>query len=152
MTGSRPNFLLEINNLPDKLNEELLCLSVEEIFKVCPLNSQYPPLIMTHFVSSRFMQNLNKRYRNTNATTDVLSFPLMSGYQKNGRTYTLLGEIYLDPEYILKNTPEKNCFVKETLLVFIHGCLHLLGYSHDTPEQQKKILNLQANILENILL
>lgn len=73
------------------------------------------------FVESAEIKNLNKEYRDKDEVTDVLSFNLDSN--------DTLGEIYVSPEYIIKNISEE-IFTEEILRVLVHGILHLKGYTH----------------------
>ena len=71
------------------------------------------------FVNKAEIKKLNKKFRNKNKATDVLSFELDSGY---------LGEIVICPEVVKTE--------QEMVKVFIHGILHLLGYEHEKSVKQ----------------
>lgn len=84
------------------------------------------------FVKSEYIQDLNKRYRDIDAPTDVLSFQL-----KDDMT---IGEIYISPEYVYE-TFKSEAFEEEILRLIIHGTLHILGYDHkeslnDSPNEE----------------
>ncbi len=148
MSKNMKRLVLEISNLPCEIEPELLQKAAEEVLNRYPVSTIKPPLIMVHFVDPSTMQELNNHYRSVNNSTDVLSFSLMSDYQHNDHEYCLLGEIYLDWNYIKSNiTAEKHSLVEEALFIFIHGCLHLLGHTHETDEKQETMLELQKIIL-----
>jgi probable rRNA maturation factor len=73
------------------------------------------------FLSAKQIKKLNKEYRNKDEVTDILSFNI------DGKN--ILGEIYICPEYIIKNT-DKEDQQEQFLRILIHGILHLQGYDH----------------------
>ena len=75
------------------------------------------------FVKKVEIKKLNKRFRNKNKATDVLSFKLEEG--------KYLGEIVICPEMV---KPE------EMMKTFIHGILHLCGYDHEKSEKEAKTM------------
>ena len=94
------------------------------------------------------IQDLNKRFRKQDRTTDVLSFPLIKNEQRNKR---YLGDIVISHQKAKHQaTNEKKSIEYELLLLFIHGYLHLLGYDHKTQKQEKLMFSLQNKILEKI--
>lgn len=103
------------------------------------------------FCSSDMLRKINRIYRGTDKTTDVLSFPA-EGINLPGIAGTMeplfLGEILLDLEYITENL-EHRTLQEDIMHTFIHGLLHLAGYDHigqsDSiimQKQENKILNL----------
>jgi probable rRNA maturation factor len=81
------------------------------------------------FVGDARSQTLNKTYRGKDKPTNVLSFPL-------DRTH---GEIIIDTPLALR---EARSFgtngTRHSTYLFIHGCLHLKGYSHgDTMDAEE---------------
>lgn len=98
------------------------------------------------FVSEEYIHRLNKQYRGVDSVTDVLSFNLS--------LEPLIGEVYLCPEYILRNFSNKK-FQEEILRDIIHGILHISGFDHigEFSEKNKKeeMFVKQEDILQNIL-
>ena len=100
--------------------------------------------------NSSYMKKLNKKFRNKNKSTDVLSFPFHS-YKNLKQLKTkkiYLGDIAISYEKI-KSKSLKNNFFLEFDKIWVHGLLHLLGYKHDKNKDffkmskvEKKILNL----------
>ena len=71
-------------------------------------------------VSKDEIHKLNKKYRNVNKPTDVLSFPQFEKPPKISEDTILLGDIIICPE-----------MAQEDILFLIkHSTLHLLGYHH----------------------
>ncbi len=103
--------------------------------------------VSLNFVNANEIQKLNERHRNLNKTTDVLSFP--SGNLENSFKEKIidLGDIFINWEIIdLQATSIESNASIETLFLFMHGCLHLIGYDHIDAkdaelmyEQQRKI-------------
>ena len=80
---------------------------------------------------------LNKKFRNKNKPTDVLSFPINKSFSKN---QIYLGDIIISYEYM--NQPKKieNLeFKKKVAKIFIHGFLHLVGFDHIKNKDYKKM-------------
>lgn len=126
-----PNISILENNMINSLQKEFSSFEISTINIV--------------FIDEKQMQKLNKKYRNMDDVTDVLSFDL--------DTEGFLGEIYICPQYI-KKTVEK--YEEELLRVIIHGILHLLGYEHktkldDISSQKEEMFVKQEKILENVL-
>ena len=100
--------------------------------------------------NSKEMKNLNKKFRKKNKDTDVLSFP---NYQKSFFTkkiipnYIFLGDLALSYNYIKKT---KLNFIKYIEKVFVHGCLHLVGYKHDNMKEYNIMSKLEKKILSQI--
>ena len=67
------------------------------------------------------MRKLNLIYRNKNKPTDILSFPLSKTE----------GEMYICPSEARKEMKKFDRTYKNFLgFLFIHGCVHLIGYDH----------------------
>jgi probable rRNA maturation factor len=86
------------------------------------------------FVGARMMRVLNRRYRQKDYPTDVLSFSY--GEMKIDQI-PFLGEVVISPEIAVRQaihwgvSPER-----ELRKLLVHGILHLLGYDHETDEGQ----------------
>jgi len=94
------------------------------------------------FCGKTFIRNLNKKFRNINRATDVLSF--------DGSIDGYLGDIIICAEIVLQNTNKvKAPFDEEVLRLILHGALHTLGYNHNTPKSE--MLELQENLLSSFL-
>ncbi|MCF7911710.1 MAG: rRNA maturation RNase YbeY [Candidatus Cloacimonetes bacterium] len=75
------------------------------------------------------IRELNRKYRGTDAKTDVLSF--RGDYPEIPQ----LGDIIIDIEKAFNQKGDMSLnFEVQTL--FLHGLLHLLGYDHITQKQQ----------------
>ena len=81
--------------------------------------------------NSYHIKNLNRKFRNQNKSTDVISFPFFS--KKNlkllKKNFIYVGDIAICYE-IINNRSKKNNFILEFDKVLVHGLLHLIGYDH----------------------
>ena len=99
-------------------------------------------------VDENKIQELNKNYRGIDRVTDVISFALEDDDTFISTDYRILGDIYI----CLKRAKEQSLeyghsFLREICFLSVHGLLHLLGYDHMKPEEEKVMFNLQEMIL-----
>ena len=87
---------------------------------------------------------LNKKFRNKNKHTDVLSFPFNKKINSKKNVY--LGDIAISYEIINKRSKNSNFFL-EFDKMWIHGYLHLLGYNHKREKDFSKMRKLENLIL-----
>ena len=92
---------------------------------------------------------LNKKFRNKNKNTDILSFPFGEKLRNSNQIY--LGDIIISFNYIDKsrNLTSKE-FREKTAKIFIHGFLHLLGYDHIKYYDYKKMIKEEEKIFKSI--
>ena len=96
------------------------------------------------------IKKLNKKFRNKNKSTDVLSFPFFTKnnlrLQKNKNAY--IGDIAISYDEI--SLRYKKNFLLEFDKVWIHGLLHLIGYNHIKNKDYYKMYNIEKRILDSI--
>ena len=99
--------------------------------------------------NNRNIKKLNKKFRNKNKSTDVLSFS--SEKKINIKKSPYIGDIVVSYEYMNKpkslNALE---FKDKTIKTFIHGFLHLLGYDHIKLKDFKEMLIEEEKIYKAI--
>lgn len=92
---------------------------------------------------SENIQDLNLRFRGIDAPTDVLSFPL---FDFEGETdeppvdeiQNMLGDIVLNLERTQAQAEEfGHSFEREAAFLTVHSMLHLLGYDHETGDEDE---------------
>jgi probable rRNA maturation factor len=89
------------------------------------------------------MRKLNKKFRNVDNSTDVLSFP----YMEKDSSY--LGDIAISLNKTKEHTKlYKEDFENELARLLIHGILHLLGEKDYTQKDKRKMWEKQEKILE----
>jgi probable rRNA maturation factor len=81
--------------------------------------------------SNRELQELNRRFRKKNQSTDVLSFP--------SETPKLAGDIAISGEIAAANAAELGHSTEaEVKVLILHGLLHLAGYDHETDDGEMR--------------
>ena len=89
------------------------------------------------------IQDLNLRFRGIDAPTDVLSFPLFDFEGETGEPpvdeiQNMLGDIVLNLERTRAQAEEYgHSFEREAAFLTVHSMLHLLGYDHETGEDDE---------------
>ena len=92
-------------------------------------------------VDDKEIQFLNKKFRDKNKATNVLSFP------SNGPA-PILGEIILSYETLKKEAEELLIPFKHHLIhMLVHGFLHLQGFDHQTDEDAAIMEKLEVRVL-----
>ena len=101
--------------------------------------------------SSLNMKKLNKKFRNRNKSTDVLSFPFLSSnnlkFTKQKKFY--IGDVATSYEIINSRSKKKNFFL-EFDKAWVHGLLHLIGYNHVQNKDYFKMNKIEKRILNSI--
>ena len=101
--------------------------------------------------SSLNMKKLNKKFRNQNKSTDVLSFPFLSSnnlkFIKQKKLY--IGDMATSYE-IINSRSKKNNFLLEFDKAWVHGLLHLIGYNHVQNKDYCKMNKIEKRILNSI--
>lgn len=103
-------------------------------------------------VDNSYIHNLNKLYRNIDKPTDVITFALEDekDIETNPR---ILGDIYISIDKAKEQAKEyEHSFKREICFLAVHGFYHLLGYDHQTEEEEKVMFARQEALLseENI--
>ncbi len=142
---------ITVNALDDKYAYSFtavkkIILKLAVFFDVC---DKYE--ISINFCSVRMIKKLNREFRNIDRATDVLSFSVEDSGEVKKRVYKpphplLLGDIFMCPDYILKNNVIKggNDFRSETAYLLVHGFMHLAGFDHDEDGYQVSIMRVEA--------
>ncbi|KAA8965822.1 rRNA maturation RNase YbeY [Mycobacterium sp.] len=105
-------------------------------------------------LDSAAMADLHMRWMDLPGPTDVMSFP-MDELEPGGRPDApepgpeMLGDIVLCPEFAAEQAAAAgHSLGQELALLTIHGVLHLLGYDHAEPAEEKEMFALQHRLLE----
>jgi len=99
--------------------------------------------------NNKDIKRLNKKFRNKNKATDVLSFP--SEKKINIKKSPYIGDIVFSYEYMNKpKTLSTLEFKNKVAKIFIHSFLHLLGYNHIKLKDFKVMLIEEEKIYQTI--
>lgn len=113
------------------------------------------------FTDNEEIHALNKMHRGVDRATDVLSFPLLE-YDEEGEVIDMsldyntsgelmLGDIVISLEKAREQAEEYGHSLKrEVGFLTVHSMLHLFGYDHMTPEEEKQMFGFQREILEKM--
>lgn len=141
-----------------KIQEEFIKGVVEACFKEENLFSLNFYLSIT-LTTKENIHKLNKKYRNVDKETDVLSFPMFEKKQleeiiKNKIKNKLLepiGDIVISIEQVEKQAKEYgHSFERELAYMIVHGFYHIIGYDHIEEEQKKEMRPKEEKVLEAI--
>jgi len=104
------------------------------------------------FTDDGYIADLNKRYRNINAPTNVLSFPFQDDHQSLDPAFPSkeLGDICISVDTARKEAAEYNQTMQHRLnWLLVHGFLHLLGYDHERSKKDaKQMLSKEKQLIE----
>ena len=99
--------------------------------------------------NNKNIKKLNKKFRNKNKSTDILSFPSEKKIDLKKSPY--IGDIVVSYEFINKPKGLSTLEFKSKIAkIFIHGFLHLLGYDHIKLKDFKKMLIEEEKIYQTI--
>ena len=90
------------------------------------------------------LRKLKKEYFGEDVFTDTISFNLEEDSDP------IEGEVYISLERVFENAHTfQQDFITEYKRVIIHGCLHLLGYNDELPEDKTKMTELEETYLSH---
>ena len=97
------------------------------------------------------MEQLHLQWMDEPGPTDVLSFPmdeLRPGTEDQPTPPGLLGDIVLCPQVAEAQAKTAgHTLTDELLLLTAHGILHLLGFDHAEPDEEREMFAIQRDIL-----
>lgn len=103
------------------------------------------------------IKDANKKYRNIDKETDVLSFPMFEKEEiedlKNSKSIVteVLGDIIISIERVEQQAKEYgHSFERELSYMVVHGFYHLMGYDHMTEEEKVVMREKEEKILNEL--
>jgi probable rRNA maturation factor len=103
------------------------------------------------FVDEGAMEQLHVQWMDEPGPTDVLSFPmdeLRPGTEEEPTAAGLLGDIVVCPQVAAAQAETAgHSALEEMQLLTCHGLLHLLGFDHAEPEEEREMFGLQRDLL-----
>lgn len=117
--------------------------------------------ISLSFVSLDEIHTLNREYRGVDRPTDVLSFPMFGSIEELEAACALqngekgqevpLGDVVICMDKIKEQAEEfGHSTERETVYLFTHSVLHLLGYDHETEEDKRVMRAREEEIMEEL--
>ena len=120
------------------------------------------------FVSKRKIKKINNVHRQVNKVTDILSFPTQNLLPKDAENLNelinktacmydinpdtnniMLGDLVLCMPVIKKQAKQfGNTIDRELGYMFVHGCLHLVGFDHGQEQDKKSMRKIEEKILK----
>ncbi len=102
-------------------------------------------------VDEAAMEQLHVQWMDEPGPTDVLSFPmdeLRPGTEEEPAPAGLLGDVVLCPQVAqVQAETAGHSLMDELLLLTTHGILHLLGFDHAEPVEEREMFGIQRDIL-----
>ncbi len=103
------------------------------------------------FTDNANIRELNKKFRNIDKSTDVLSFPMYNDKNEINNSldeFISIGDIVISMEKIISQAKEYNhSFEREITYIYVHSLLHLLGYDHIKEEDKIIMRSKEEEIL-----
>lgn len=149
---------LEINNEENLLPEKFLP-EVKDLIEIGgkKIGHNNDTEISINFVSDNKIHEINKKYRNKDRVTDVISFAIEDGedpalleiFKKEGIPRDI-GDLFIAPHFVFQRAIELNHSQERELgYTVVHGLLHLSGYDHIKKADASRMMAIQEEILES---
>lgn len=155
------NFDIDIyEDIVKETTIDLIEQIIDEALKMHNMNGNYE--VSLSFVDDEDIRDINRRFRDKDSKTDVLSFPLFSeeeivkviadgSMSSETSELVVLGDIIISVPTAIEQAKEYNHSIeRELCFLSCHSILHLLGYDHDTPERTEKMETAQKDIMNKV--
>lgn len=146
---------IEVNNESGVSVDESLIVSVAR-FALDAMRVNPAAELSIIAVTQEVMSELHERWMDEPGPTDVMSFPMDELAEESRRPDApdmgpaLLGDIVLCPEFAKAQARTAGHTLADELhLLTVHGVLHLLGYDHAEPEEEREMFGLQTTLLSD---
>lgn len=142
--------MIEINNESAIDVDETVLLRLTE-HNLAQLNVSPDADVAIVLVDEGAMEALHVQWMDEPGPTDVLSFPmdeLRPGTIDRPTPPGLLGDIVLCPQVAeTQAAAAEHSLMDELILLTTHGLLHLLGFDHAEPEEEREMFGLQRELI-----
>lgn len=127
----------------DEINYNLKSVVREAIIRTLEYEDFiYDAEVSVTFCDNEYIRKLNKKYRNKDKATDVLSFPMYDDGDFDPTeciSGAVLGDIVISLERAKEQAAEiGNSFLHEVAFLAVHSTLHLLGYDHERSAEEEE--------------
>lgn len=143
----------------DKMQDAAdFCLQCESVSVPCS--------ITVCLCDDEYIAGINKAYRDTDRSTDVLSFPSVAypagataGASENllrleyddETQACFLGDLFISVPHVFAQAQEYgHSPLREAVYLLVHGICHLMGYDHIDPADKEKMRNMEEKILSAV--
>lgn len=104
------------------------------------------------FMDDKQIHELNRDYRGIDRPTDVISFALRDDTSEGDYVAEELGDIFINIDAARRQAVDYGHSEKrEICFLFAHGLLHLCGFDHMNPEDEKEMIEYQKKILDPVV-
>jgi probable rRNA maturation factor len=138
------------SSLKDHVENLLKC-----VFKVLKIKNTVEIELSMVFTNDKNIQKINKKFRQKNIPTNVLSFPI---YENEffeiikKEKYVVLGDIVLSLDTIIKEIEEQNItFDYHLNHLIVHSILHLIGFDHIKEDEAYEMEKIEKEVLSLFL-
>ena len=102
-------------------------------------------------VDNDYIHQLNKEYRGIDRETDVITFALEDEKEMISPVpERVLGDIYISIDKAISQADEYgHSLLRELSFLAVHGFYHLLGYDHQTKEEEEVMFSKQEEVLHD---
>lgn len=143
--------MIEINN-ESAIDVDETVLQRLTDFNLAQLHVSADAEVAIVLVDEGAMEALHVQWMDEPGPTDVLSFPmdeLRPGTEDRPTPPGLLGDIVLCPQVAeTQAQAAAHTLMDELILLTTHGLLHLLGYDHAEPEEEREMFGLQKELIQ----
>lgn len=142
--------MIEVNNESGIDVDESMLMRLTE-FNLGRLNVSQDADVAIVLVDEGAMEALHVQWMDEPGPTDVLSFPmdeLRPGTDERMTPAGLLGDIVLCPQVAeTQAAAARHSLMDELVLLTTHGLLHLLGFDHAEPDEEREMFGLQQELI-----
>ena len=145
-----------ISNYPEELSfpaeiEENVRAAAEKVGELYGVENGEVSVTLTN---NDYIHQLNRKYRQIDRPTDVLSFALNESEEpdiENGPDINVLGDIILSVERAEEQAADYgHSLRREIAFLTVHGMLHLLGYEHTEEADRLEMEKEQRYVMEQL--
>ena len=140
------------NNTNEEINYKLIEKVISEALRYEGVNDNTE--VSVTIVDNEEIRKITNKFRNIDRATDVLSFPLIDFDNESlpdDGSKIYLGDIIISIERAKEQAKEYGHSIdREIGFLTAHSMLHLLGYDHMVPEEEKEMFAKQEEILNNL--
>ncbi|MGI6552080.1 MAG: rRNA maturation RNase YbeY [Bacillota bacterium] len=132
--------------------ESIITRVIEEVYRREGIHGAYQVAVL--LADDEKIRQLNRDYRGIDQATDVLSFAYLENMSEEAKSRDpggeeVLGDIVISLERAARQADEYgHSLAREVGFLIAHGMLHLVGYDHKLPEEEKIMRRKEEEILQ----